>query len=76
MSRPSPEPRVGGHFRKKVLEILTGAVIGVITVLILVVGSLFAVGSMGQVMRNKTMQGRGPMHELGIAQEIVEILCA
>lgn len=39
----------------KVLEILTGAVIGVLTVLILAVGSLFAVGSMGQVMRNKTM---------------------
>jgi hypothetical protein len=29
--------------------------IGIVTTLVLVVGSLFAVGSMGQVIRNKTM---------------------
>lgn len=39
----------------KVLEVIAGLAVGVVTLLILVVGSLFAVGSMGQVIRNKTM---------------------
>ena len=39
----------------KVLETLAGAVIAVLSVLILLVGSLFAVGSMGKYIRNKAM---------------------
>ena len=39
----------------KVLETLAGAVIAVFTVLILLVGMLFAVGSMGKYIRNNSM---------------------
>ena len=39
----------------KVLETLAGAVIAVFSVLILLVGMLFAVGSMGKYFRNKAM---------------------
>jgi hypothetical protein len=37
------------------LETLAGAVIAVFSVFILLVGMLFAVGSMGKYMRNKAM---------------------
>jgi hypothetical protein len=39
----------------KVLEVLAGAVIAVLTVLILIVGSVFAVGSIGRYLKGKTM---------------------
>jgi hypothetical protein len=39
----------------KVLDTLAGAVIAVFSVLILLVGTLFAVGSMGKYIRNKNM---------------------
>jgi hypothetical protein len=39
----------------KVLEWLAGAVLAVFSVLILLVGMLFAVGSMGKYLRNKAM---------------------
>ncbi|AGA28686.1 hypothetical protein [Singulisphaera acidiphila] len=39
----------------KVLEVFAGLAIGVVTLLILVVGSLFAVGSMGKYIKNKSM---------------------
>ncbi|WP_406699279.1 hypothetical protein V5E97_10415 [Singulisphaera sp. Ch08] len=39
----------------KVLEVLAGLALGMVTLVILVVGSLFAVGSMGQYVRNKSM---------------------
>jgi hypothetical protein len=39
----------------KVLETLAGAVIAVLSAVILLVGMLFAVGSMGKYMRNKSM---------------------
>jgi hypothetical protein len=39
----------------KVLETLAGAVVAVLSVLVLLVGMLFAVGSMGKYMRNKAM---------------------
>ncbi|HEX3447266.1 MAG TPA: hypothetical protein VHS97_03380 [Isosphaeraceae bacterium] len=39
----------------KVLETLAGAVIAVLSVVILLVGSIFALGSMGKYMRNKAM---------------------
>jgi hypothetical protein len=41
--------------RMKVLETLAGAVLAVFSVLILLVGMLFAVGSMGKYIRNKSM---------------------
>jgi hypothetical protein len=37
------------------LEMLAGAVLAIITGLILLVGALFAVGSMGKYLRNKAM---------------------
>jgi hypothetical protein len=39
----------------KVLEVLGGLLVGVVTLLILLVGSLFAIGSMGKYIRNKSM---------------------
>ena len=39
----------------KILETLAGAVIALFSVLILLLGMLFAVGSMGKYMRNKAM---------------------
>ena len=39
----------------RVLETLAGAVIAVFSVVILLVGSIFAVGSMGKYIRNKSM---------------------
>jgi hypothetical protein len=39
----------------KVLETLAGVVVAVLSVLVLLVGMLFAVGSMGKYMRNKAM---------------------
>jgi hypothetical protein len=39
----------------KVLETIAGAVLAVFSVVILLVGTLFAVGSMGKYMRNKAM---------------------
>lgn len=39
----------------KILETLAGAVIAVLTVVILLVGSIFAVGSMGKYVRNKSI---------------------
>jgi hypothetical protein len=39
----------------KVLETLAGAVIAVFSAVILLVGMLFAVGSMGKYIRNKSM---------------------
>lgn len=42
-------------FPMKVLEVIAGVALGAVTLLILAVGSLFAVGSMGQYVRNKSM---------------------
>jgi hypothetical protein len=39
----------------KILETLAGAVIALFSVLILLLGMLFAVGSMGKYLRNKAM---------------------
>ncbi|SIN71143.1 hypothetical protein SAMN05444166_0325 [Singulisphaera sp. GP187] len=39
----------------KVLEVIGGLALGMVTLLILVVGSLFAVGSMSRYVRNKSM---------------------
>jgi hypothetical protein len=39
----------------RVLEVIAGSVIAVGTLLILLVGGLFAFGSMGKYVRNKTM---------------------
>lgn len=39
----------------KLLETLAGSVIALFTVLILLVGTLFTVGSMGKYLRNKAM---------------------
>lgn len=39
----------------RVLETLAGAVVAVLSVFILLVGSIFAVGSMGKYVRNKAM---------------------
>lgn len=37
------------------LEVLAGAVLAVVTGLILILGSVVAVGSMGKYLRNKSM---------------------
>lgn len=38
-----------------IAEVSAGVAIGLVSLLILVVGSLFAVGSMGRVLKNKAM---------------------
>ena len=47
--------RANGSYPMRVLETLAGAVVAVLSVFILLVGSIFAVGSMGKYVRNKTM---------------------
>jgi hypothetical protein len=39
----------------KILETIAGAVVAALSVFILLIGSLFAVGSMGKYIRNKSM---------------------
>jgi hypothetical protein len=39
----------------RVLEVIAGVCIGLVTLLILVVGGVFAFGSMGRVIKNKIM---------------------
>jgi hypothetical protein len=41
--------------RMKVLEAIAGVVVGLVTFVILGVGSLFAFGSMGRYMKNKSI---------------------
>ena len=39
----------------RILEAIAGVMIGIVTLLILVVGGVFAFGSMGKYLRNKSM---------------------
>ena len=39
----------------RILEAIAGVLIGIVTLLILVVGGVFAFGSMGKYLRNKSM---------------------
>lgn len=44
-----------GGFPLNILEVIAGIAIAMVTLLILLVGGIFAFGSMGQYVRNKTM---------------------
>ncbi len=51
---PVPQPEKGDH-RVKYLETIAGVVVGVISLLILLVGALFAVGSFGRYLKARSM---------------------